>query len=389
MTRLLIDVTRLVGRFKSKRLPTGVDRVGLAYIQHYGPQARAVLRYNGGKFVFRQAESASLFAWLLAIGKRGSPLPIIYKGLVSGCLSQNVSGCFLFNTGHSGLESENYPRMLQSQQVKPIFMVHDLIPITHPQFCRTGERDKHLARMRHTMQVARGLVCNSQATLDAVSQLCEAHKWQMPPATVALLATDLPAVTHTAKPLEQAYFVFISTIEPRKNHMLILRVWQKLAITMGADAPRLVIIGQRGWNYTEVTDLLEKSDALKRLVTEVSTCSDATLVTYVKHAQALLFPSFAEGYGMPVVEALSLGTPVIASNLPVFREFAGTVPVYLPADDEAQWADMIANFSAPKSLERCAQLKRLDGFIASSWCDHFKRVDMLLDEISSRETSHA
>jgi len=385
MTGVLIDVTRLVDRFMHKRLPTGVDRVSLAYVRHYGHRARAVLRYKGGKFVFRRAESILLFEWVLSQGEIGSPMPVIYRGLVAGCLMQSVVGSFLFNTGHNGLESDEYVTTLRRQRVRPIFMVHDLIPITHPHFCRSGEQEKHLARLRNAIHVASGIICNSQATKDALSEHCTEQGWVAPPFAVALLAPDLPVASHSTGPSEKPYFVFVSTIEPRKNHIMILRIWQKLVTQMGEAAPRLIIIGQRGWGYSEVTDLLANSSLLKDAVTQVSTCTDAQMVNYFQHAQALLFPTFTEGYGMPVVEALVHNLPVIASDLPVFREFAGNIPEYVNVGDEAAWEELIRDYSRTDSRLRLAQTERLAGFSSPTWKDHFNQVDSFLAELVSEE----
>ena len=382
MTGMLIDVTRLLHRFTNKRLPTGVDRVSLAYVRRYRGEARAVLRHKGGKFVFRRAESVSLFDWLLSLGINGSPMPTIVRGLVAGCLSQRVAGSFLFNTGHTGLESDAYIEMLRQQQVRPIIVVHDLIPITHPQYCRPGEREKHIARVRNAVHAASGIICNSQHTLDALRGLCHKVGWTLPATAVALLAPDLPQAISIARPVAEPYFVFVSTIEPRKNHLLILRVWQNLVQRLGSAAPRLILIGQRGWDYGAVIDLLENSDVLKNRVTEVSACPDSQLVNYLQHAQALLFPSFTEGFGMPVVEALALGVPVLASDLPVFREFAGNVPEYIPVADEPAWVDAITDYASPRSPRRLGQLARMQGFAAPRWRDHFAVVDALLAEVA-------
>ena len=382
MPEVLIDITRLVHRFTSNRLPTGVDRVSLAYIRHYGPHARAVLRHKTGKFVFRRSESSALFDWALALGKTGSPLPIIYKGLIAGCLMQRVAGHFLFNTGHSGLESNAYILMLQQQRVKPVFVVHDLIPITHPQYCRSGEQARHLTRLRNAVRVASGIVCNSQDTLQGLQSLCKSRGWAMPPAVVALLAPEFVDAISSASPVQSPYFVFVSTFEPRKNHRMLLDVWLKLAAQLGAAAPRLVIIGQKGWGYDAVMDLLTHSEGLQGLVTHVPDCTDADLVNYLRHAQALLFPSFTEGFGMPVVEALAHGLPVIASNLPVFREFAGDIPDYIDVNDENLWARTIASYIGPESQTRQAQLARMADFVTPTWAAHFVKVDGLLADLT-------
>jgi glycosyltransferase involved in cell wall biosynthesis len=294
----------------------------------------------------------------------------------------------LFNTGHTGLESDDYVTMLRQQRVKPIFMVHDLIPLTHPQYCRAGEHDRHLTRLRNAVRVASGIVCNSQATLDGLRVLCDQQSWALPPAVVALLAPEPVSALQLTRPMEAPYFVYVSTIEPRKNHLMILKVWQQLAAQLGDQVPHLVIIGQRGWDYGEVVNLLE-DPTLKPLVTEIPACTDPEMVNYLQHARAMLFPSFTEGFGMPVVEALALGLPVIASDLPVFREFAGNIPDYIDVSDEARWAATITNYAAAGSALRAAQLTRMENYAPPSWAEHFTQVDALLAMLTSGEASRA
>ncbi len=389
MSEVLIDVTRLMDRFLKERLPTGVDRVSLAYLQHYGPRARAVLRYAGGKFVYRRSESATLFEWLLGLGQVGKPWQTIYKGLVMGSRAQRVAGSFLFNTGHTGLEQPEYASMLRQQRVRPLFMVHDLIPITHPEYCRPADRPKHLARMRNAMGLASGIVCNSQATLDALTTWCDKAGWHMPPAIAALLAPELPALADAEpgpRPVREPYFVFVSTIEPRKNHLMILQIWQRLVEKLGEHTPRLVIIGQRGWECDNVVAFLERCESIRGFVTELARCPDAEMLTYLQHAQALLFPSFTEGFGMPVIEALAHKVPVIAADLPVFREFAHGIPDYLDPMDALGWMRAIEAFAQPDSAQRLQQLARMQGFRPPTWAQHFAQVDALIERLEPRQT---
>jgi glycosyltransferase involved in cell wall biosynthesis len=289
----------------------------------------------------------------------------------------------LFNTGHSGLEQAGYPAMLKKMQVKPVFMVHDLIPITHPEYSRPGEAARHATRMRALLALAAGVVANSQATLDQLAKFAQQSSQPMPPATVALLASGIAAQASGARPIAKPYFVMLSTIEPRKNHWLLLHVWRQLVENLGEAAPQLVIIGQRGWECENVVDMLERCTALHAHVTELSQCRDTELVNYLHHAQALLFPSFTEGYGMPLIEALALGVPVIASDLPVFRELAGEIPDYLDPLDGVRWAQRIALYSQSDSEERNAQRARMQGFRTSDWAQHFVQVDRLLARVNA------
>jgi glycosyltransferase involved in cell wall biosynthesis len=111
-------------------------------------------------------------------------------------------------------------------------------------------------------------------------------------------------------------------------------------------------------------------------------CSDAELARYVTHAQALLFPSFAEGYGLPLVEALMLGTPVIASALPAFREVAGDVPDYLDPLDGPAWAQAVREFANPDHPRRGTQIERMRGYTVPTWAQHFERVESLLEQLA-------
>jgi glycosyltransferase involved in cell wall biosynthesis len=92
----------------------------------------------------------------------------------------------------------------------------------------------------------------------------------------------------------------------------------------GRQAPRLVIVGKRGWGNENVLDLLERCAPLQDSVIEVSGLSTPALKRLLDNARGLLMPSFAEGYGLPVAEALAAGVPVLASELPVFREIGGS-----------------------------------------------------------------
>lgn len=378
---VLIDVTRLLGRFWKGRLPTGVDRVGLAYVQHYGSSARAVVRLGGFSFVFPKSESRNLFQWLLQPSGRSSVVFVIFKAILKGVFDQHVAGSFLINTGHSGLERVDYPHMLRSMQVRPIFLVHDLIPITHPEFCRAGEMDRHIVRMNNVLESAKGVIVDSQATLNELAAFSRRGGHNVPTSVVGLLAPGVSVLPLGARPMQHAYFVILSTIEPRKNHWLLLQIWRGLVECLGDVAPRLVLIGQRGWECENVVDMLERCNHLSGYVLELSNCSDADMVKYLQHAQALLFPSFVEGYGMPLVEALALGVPVIASDLPVFREIAGDIPEYVDPLDTKRWIELIEAYSQ-EGVCRSDQLERLRSFSVPSWETHFAKVDALLEKLS-------
>lgn len=378
----MIDVTRLVGRFARGRLATGVDRVCVEYVRRYGTQARALVRWAGQDLVLHGAESQTLFRWLMQPGSRAEAYACIARGAVRGAATPPGQGAVLFNMGHSGLEHASYANLRERHGALPLFMVHDLIPISHPQFSRAGEREKHQARMRNVLAHGRAVVTNSRFTLESLQAFAHAEGLAMPPARVAMLAAGLVPAAASAAPRPGAYFVVLGTIEPRKNHALLLDVWDQLVEKHGDAAPALVVIGQRGWECEDVVARLGKAAARGRVI-ELAHCSDAELAQYLVHARALLFPSFVEGYGLPLVEALALGVPVIASDLAVFRESAEGIPELAEPRDAAAWETLVMKYAAPDSPRRAAQVERLAHFRAPTWDAHFAEVDGLLHEIGA------
>lgn len=153
MKPVLIDVTRLLGRLMKGRLPTGVDRVCQAYVEHYGARGRAVLQKGGWGAVLPRRESQALFAMICAPGDdfRQRAVGLLPRALATAVAGRErvvradrgSAGVPLFNVGHSGLERAGYAPWLARRGVRPVYMVHDLIPITHPEFCRPGERARH------------------------------------------------------------------------------------------------------------------------------------------------------------------------------------------------------------------------------------------------------
>ena len=384
MNKILVDVTRLLDRFMAGRLPTGVDRVSLAYVGHFAHQSQAVVRFARRSVVLTPAASAQLFKALLHPSPRfgWTVRKLVGPEYCNLLRRQDIAGKFLFNTGHTGLERLTYPARLRRMAVRPVFFIHDLIPISHPEYCRPGELEKHVLRMHNALEVASGIIANSQATLEELVDFAASAGQPMPPAVVAPLGAARLPQPSPARPLVEPYFVMLGTIEARKNHLLILQVWRRLVATLGERTPRLVIIGQRGWECENVVDLLERCPSLRGVVIELSSCTDADVATYLSHAQALLFPSFAEGYGMPLVEALLLGLPVIASDLPAFREIAGEVPEYVDPLDALGWLAKIVAYAAPGAPARTQQLARIEQFRAPTWDAHFELVDTFLETLT-------
>lgn len=392
---ILLDVSRLVWRAWAGMLPTGIDRTCLAYVDHYRGRARAVVQRGGVTRLLSPALSRALFDVLLQgrpedghralrrLAWRASPALLLGRSR-----AEDEAGCLYLNVGHTGLDKLGHAQWIDRTGVRPVYFVHDLIPLTHPEFCRPGESQKHLRRMMAMLRNAVGVIGNSRDTLNELAMFTGLQRGlHTPPTLVAPLGVEMaPPKKNDWSPLPlpgRPYFVLLGTIEGRKNHLLILNIWAGLARRLGPAAPQLLIIGKRGWESEQAIDMLERSEAIRGHVIELPRCDDVMLDAYLRGARALLFPSFVEGYGLPLVEALACGTPVIASDLAVFRELAEDIPDYYSPIDGLGWARAIENYAQVDSVARAAQIDRMQGWTAPSWEAHFAKVDHWLEGLAA------
>ena len=164
-------------------------------------------------------------------------------------------------------------------------------------------------------------------------------------------STPVPAGTPSR------YALHVGTVEPRKNVSTLLAAWRRLRARR-LDPPPLVLCGGFGW----------KAETLRREIAEATRegwllhlgyVSADELAALYRSAELVVLPSFYEGFGLPAVEALRAGAPLVASDLPVLREVAGEAALYAPPDRPDLWADRIAALLADGGLREAL---RNEGF---------------------------
>jgi glycosyltransferase involved in cell wall biosynthesis len=206
----------------------------------------------------------------------------------------------------------------------------------HPEYCSPPAYDHHRRRVDAVLRNGSLVIANSDSTADELTRYASAHALPAPRICVAPLGLEPRFLERSPEPFEApAYFVCVGTIEPRKNITFLLTLWRRLAQNMGEATPLLVLAGQRGWENESVIDQLERSPPIRRFVHEAPGLSDVELARLIGGARALLAPSFTEGFNLPVAEAMALGTPVIASDIPVHRELARGATLVDPLDGPA------------------------------------------------------
>lgn len=260
---------------------------------------------------------------------------------------------------------------LRRHGVRLYFMVYDLVPLTHPAMFHEAMAPWFQRWLDTVSRQADGLVCISRAVADELAERLE----QRPPRRAATLpigychlGADLEASLPTrgsaaadAAVLQaiagHPALLMVGTLEPRKMHAQVLDAMEQLWAGGGAGgAPCLVIVGKPGWEVTQLQRRLRRHRELGKRLFWLESASDDTLQQLYRGSAALLAASAAEGFGLPLIEAAQHGLPVIARDLPVFREVGGEHAWYFQAGDGAalaqalqQWLALHADGKAPPS----------------------------------------
>ena len=384
-------------------IATGVDRVEMAYAQHLIATAAdrlvfTALTPRGGIAPLPYPGAVRFIAALDAVWRGAGEATaqhraavrfarrVRYQGLVPGVARlgaaigrRDAAPIYLLVSHHHLERSRAIARLKARTGARFLALIHDAIPAQYPEYSGPRQPKRHRRRLATVDRLADGVIVNSHATKAALADFIAPDMHRRIVVAPLGVAPELAPPDGGAAPAELPYFVCVGTIEAKKNHRLLLLVWQRLDAELGRHAPRLVLVGRQGWMVAETMAQLRDTPALRRLVTHHPALADAEMARLVGGACASLQPSLAEGYGLTVAESLALGVPVLCSDLPVLREVGGGVPDYLDPGDPAAWEAAIRAFAEPRSPRRAAQVSRLAAWPAPRWRDHFAIVQPLLD----------
>jgi glycosyltransferase involved in cell wall biosynthesis len=290
-------------------------------------------------------------------------------------------GSVYFNAGHTDYDLPAHVGWVAWHRLRAIYLIHDLIPILHPDHCRPHAVRRHTGRVASALRHGAGIVVGSDAVARDLAAHARAARLPCPPVVVAPLAgADLARAAPAPAAGADDYFVCVGTIESRKNHALLLAVWDRLRAEH-RHPPRLVIAGRWGTGADGVRAALAASGMAGGLIDIVEDCDDAALAALMQGARAMLMPSLAEGFGLPMAEALACGVPVIASDLPCFREVGQGIPCLLDPHDVAGWTVRIAGFDRA-AAQRQRRIDALRGYRPPRWDAHFAQVDTWLTTLT-------
>ena len=244
-----------------------------------------------------------------------------------------------------------------------IAVIYDLIPITHPQFCEQALCkvfniwfEKGKTNVDGYIAISQTVMRSVQDYLISKNEIIEHEKFGY-----FYLGADISEVEERARvelkntiSKEDSYLI-VSTIEPRKNHQYLFDVFTKLWAK--GEHVKLHIVGRVGWKVRELIKKMEGHPQFNKQLFIWNDLDDAELVYCYKNSKALVFPSYVEGFGLPIIEAQHYHLPVLASDTSIHREIGKENIIYFDINDTTDLTNKISEIEAGNRL-----LKQNDNF---------------------------
>lgn len=287
--------------------------------------------------------------------QRGPASKPVVPGLVpfeSGCLPGDIL-MVLGSPWFQPFYAELVGKVQRERGMRFALLVYDIIPLRRPEWCDQNLVQRFSEWTGSVFPLVDIFLTISQASARDIE--VQAHESGYPlrstPRTIpigsgftppAAAPAKAPATGSSRQPIPGSYVLIVSTIEARKNHILLFRVWRRLLETLPRDqVPTLVFAGRVGWLVSDLMQQLQNADFLDGRIMLVEDPSDDDLKQLYAGCRFTVFPSFYEGWGLPVTESLSFGRPCIISNATALPEAGGSHARYFDPENTLEAYDVI------------------------------------------------
>jgi len=313
------------------------------------------------------------------VGKLQAPLRPKSLSVGSDSLFQD-GDCFVtvgFNLG-----SEQFKVLAAIRErvdLRVVSCCHDLIPWVRPDLTLDRITRTFVRYLDELARVSDHVVCISDYTASDMSRYLETN--QNPPSISVIRLGSRIGLSHGVAPAEaissilgQPFILYVSTIERRKNHEVLLDAYRELLSQGISDLPLLLIVGMRGWGAERFFQKLEASPDLACYIKLLHHVSDNDLSLLYQRALFTVYPSLYEGWGLPVAESLANGKFCIASDAASVPEVGGDLIEYCSPEDASAWGFAIHWFATHPEAIAAKEEKIREGYRPPEWRDTVAQI---------------
>ena len=307
--------------------------------------------------------------------------PVKLEEIAQGCIFFDLDAVWMGRIKRSYLLP-----VLKRQGAKIAVHIYDIIPVTHPQYCLQRGVYCFMDYIGAHLIYADVIITNAGATAGALDNLADAVKTPLPPCHIVPLGADFNhAETVWEKEvgknistaaMKRPFLLMVGTLEPRKNHKLLLSAYDRGLKKMGCN---LIFAGAVGWNMEQFTSALNNHPDYGTHIFHFEGLNDQEIFYLYQKAQFVVFPSYTEGFGLPVVEAFVHGTPVLAADIPVLREVGKEYAVYFKQDDADELCTKVM-FYTEHNAEYEKIKQKLLAYRPISWKDSADKMEEIFME---------
>lgn len=279
----------------------------------------------------------------------GAPDGLVVPPWRANLILRKLAPLLVALDGNAVLFAPNYlfPPLFRFARGARVATVHDLGVRKVPWAVRPDSGEALRERLERTIFEADRLLTPSEAVRRELIEMgVDPGRVRAVHHGTGLVSAAAPAVLPPRTPAR--YALHVGTVEPRKNVPTLLAAWRLLRARR-AEPPPLVLCGGFGWNAEETRREIESAEK-EGWAVHLGYVTAAELAALYQGAELVALPSFYEGFGLPAIEALKAGAPLVASDLPVLREVAGDAALYAPPDRPDLWAERIGELLADPGL---------------------------------------
>lgn len=384
MQKIYIDITSVL----QVDFVTGIQRVVknvLLEMYKIIPEKIVLINFNAKK---NNYEKINVSQFINYSDGKNINVKDVFKNCENIEIGENMCGDIFFDI--DSVWNSEYKRsvllpILKGYGVKLAVYIYDIIPVTDSKYCHADTIFNFLNYLGAYLQYADVIIASTQSTINEIYNLMDYLKLERIPAYVSWLGSDFKRknkqeyniLDEVLEASERKFILSVGTIEPRKNHAYLLDAFDQ---GLYSDDLNLVFVGRIGWNVEQVIQRIKNHPMYGKQLFYFKGLDDDNVGYLYKKAFVVGFPTFNEGFGLPIVEALERGAPVMATDRAVLKEVGGEYCRYFDPTCPKQFIEKV-RFYLKNGIEYEKWKHKIENYIPFTWKETSNKIIEALDTL--------